>query len=104
MGAFESLDVGKSTARLYVAGDFAPGSPGVIVLHPWWGLNHDVIAYADALAAAGFAVTAPDMFGGEVATTIEHAERLSSSAERPDAEPAVEAIALAAVDDLAARL
>ena len=104
MGAFESLDVGGSTARLYVAGDFAPGNPGVVVLHPWWGLNDDVIAYADRLATAGFAVTAPDMFGGQVASTIEDAQRLSSSAESPGAESAVESIALAAVDDLAARL
>jgi carboxymethylenebutenolidase len=104
MGAFEDLDVGGSTARLYVAGDFAQGQPGIVVLHPWWGLNDDVIAYADRLAAAGFAVTAPDMFGGQVVATIEDAERLSSSAESSGAEPAVESIALAAVDDLAARL
>ena len=104
MGAFEDLDVGGSTARLYVAGYFAPGNPGVVVLHAWWGLNDDVIAYADRLAAAGFAVAAPDMFGGQVASTIEDAERLSGSAEGPETEPTVEAIALAAVDDLAARL
>jgi carboxymethylenebutenolidase len=104
MGAFESLDVGGSAVRLYVAGEFAPGAPGVVVLHPWWGLNDDVIAYADRLAAAGFAVAAPDMFGGQVASTIEDAKRLSSSAESPEAEPAVESTALAAVDDLAARL
>ena len=56
------------------------------------------------LAAAGFAVTAPDMFGGQVATTIEDAERLSGAAESPDTDPSVESIALAAVDDLATRL
>jgi carboxymethylenebutenolidase len=104
MGEFESMAVGGKSARLYVAGDVRPGAPGVVVLHPWWGLNDDVIAYADKLAAAGFAVTAPDMFGGQVASTIEHADRLSSAAESPDAEQSVEAIALAAVDDLAERL
>ena len=104
MGGFESLDVGGVAVRLYVAGDFAPGNPGIVVLHAWWGLNDDVVAYVDRLAAAGFAVTAPDMFSGQVASTIEEAERLSSSAESPGAEPAVESTALAAVDDLAARL
>ena len=104
MGAFETLDVGGSTARLYVSGDFVPGAPGVLVLHAWWGLNDDAVAYADRLAAAGFAVTAPDMMGGQVASTIEDAERLSGAAESPDTEPSVEAIALAAVDDLANRL
>jgi carboxymethylenebutenolidase len=104
MGAFESLDVGGAAARLYVAGEFGPGAPGVVVLHAWWGLNDDVIAYVDRLADAGFAVTAPDMFGGKVASTIEDAERLSREAESPDANPAVEATALAAIDDLATRL
>ena len=44
------------------------------------------------------------MFGGQVASTIEDAERLSGSAESADTDPPVEAIALAAVDDLATRL
>ena len=88
MGEFETLDVGDKTVRLYVAGEMRAGAPGVVVLHAWWGLNDDAIAYADRLAAAGFAVTAPDMMGGQTATTIEDAERLSGAAESPDAEPA----------------
>jgi carboxymethylenebutenolidase len=104
MGEFGAVEVDGKSTRLYVAGDLAPGAPGVVVLHAWWGLNHDVIAYADRLAAEGFAVVAPDMFGGEVASTVEGAERLVGAAESPDTDPPVEAIALAAVDDLAARL
>jgi carboxymethylenebutenolidase len=104
MGEFQTLDVGGGSARLYVAGDLSPGAPGVVVLHAWWGLNDDVIAYADRLAAAGFAVVAPDMFAGQVASTIEDAERLSGAAESPDTDPPVESIALATVDDLARRL
>lgn len=104
MGEFDTVAIGDKTVRLYLAGDVRPGAPGVVVLHPWWGLNPDVIAYADRLAAAGFAVSAPDMFGGQVATTVEDAERLVGSAEDAAAEPAVDAIALAAVDDLAERL
>src|SRR5688572_6078622 len=104
MGEFETLDVGGTAVRLYVAGAFAPDVPGVVVLHAWWGLNHDALAYADRLAAAGFAVTAPDMMASQVASTIVDAERLSGAAESPDSEPSVEAIALAAVDDLAGRL
>jgi carboxymethylenebutenolidase len=104
MGDFGSLEVGGTAVRLYVAGEFAAGAPGVVVLHPWWGLNDDVIAYVDRLAAAGCAATPPDWFGGLVAATSAAAARLSGSAESADAEPAVESIALAAVDDLAARL
>jgi carboxymethylenebutenolidase len=72
----------------------------VIVLHPWWGLNDDVVAYADRLAASGFAVVAPDMFDGQVATTIEDAQRLASAAD----EETVNGIVLAAIEQLAGRV
>ena len=100
MGQFEQLAVGSSAARIYLP-DGGDG-PGVVVLHPWWGLNADVVAYADRLADAGFRVIAPDLFAGDVAETIDGAERLSSAAEA-NAEGLLE-IVLAATDDLAARL
>ena len=97
MGAFETIPVGDTSARLYVAGAGSTTSPGVLVLHPWWGLNDDVIAYADRLADTGFTVAAPDMFGGQVATAVEDAERLAHAAD----EEAVNVIVLAALDRLA---
>jgi carboxymethylenebutenolidase len=100
MGELETIEAGGTTARLYAAGDDQPGAAGVLVLHPWWGLNDDVMAYVDRLAAAGFVVVAPDMFGGQVASTIEDAERLSSEMN----EEMGQAIVLAAVDLLAERL
>jgi len=100
MGEFETISTGDSTTRQYAAGDAQPGSPGVVVLHPWWGLNDDVVAFADRLGVAGFAVVAPDLFGGQVATTIEDAERLAGAAD----EAAVDAIVLTTVDGLADRL
>jgi carboxymethylenebutenolidase len=100
MGAFETVASGDSTTRQYATGDVRPGSPGVVVFHAWWGLNDDVVAYADRLASAGFAVVAPDMFGSQVASTVEDAERLARSAD----EEAVNAIARAAIDYLVGRL
>jgi len=100
MGTFETIETGGGASRLYVPGATTSGSPGVVVFHAWWGLNDDVVAYADRLADAGFAVAAPDLFGGQLATTIEEAERLAGAAE----EATVDAIALAAVDHLADRL
>ncbi|MFL5673887.1 MAG: dienelactone hydrolase family protein [Chloroflexota bacterium] len=100
MGSFETLGAGDLPARSYNAGDFREGAPGVIVLHPWWGLNDDVISYADRLAAEGFAVAAPDMFGGQIATTIEDAEKLAHAAD----EDAINGIVLAAVDRLSERV
>jgi carboxymethylenebutenolidase len=76
MTDLEQLRVRDETARAYLrVPDGARAA--VLVLHAWWGLNDDVIAYADRLVDAGFAVLAPDMFRGEVATTPEDAERLS---------------------------
>ena len=99
MGKFETIQAGDSAVRAYV--DVPDGArAGVVVLHAWWGLNDDVIAYADRLAAEGYAIVAPDMFAGEVATKIEDADRLSSAMD----EEAGKAITLAAVDRLAGRL
>ena len=97
MGRFETVVIGDTTTRLFVAGDGRPGWAGVAVFHAWWGLNDDVVAYADRLAEAGFAVVAPDMFGGQVATTIEGAEELSGGAD----EKAINVIALARQPDAA---
>jgi carboxymethylenebutenolidase len=100
MSRFETIKAHDTTVRLYVAGDIEPGAPGVALFHAWWGLNDDLVAYADRLAEAGFAVAAPDMFGGQVASTIEEADRLSGIVD----EAACDAIALAAVDHLLDRL
>lgn len=99
MTDFEPLAAGDTTARAYVRiPDDARA--GVVVLHPWWGLNGDVIAYADRLVAEGYAILAPDMFGGAVATEIEDADRLSSGMD----EEVGKSITLAAVDVLSERL
>ena len=97
---FETIEVGGGTSRVYAAGDAGPGIPGVVVFHAWWGLNDDILAYVDRLATAGFAVVAPDLFGGQMASTIEDADRLSGAVN----EAAVDAMALAAVDRLVDRL
>ena len=54
---------------------------GVLVLHPWWGLNDTIRDFCRRLAAEGYVVFAPDLFHGEVATTIEQAEALSGKAD-----------------------
>lgn len=99
MSGMTSFDVAGRPTRSYEPAPDARG-PGVIVLHAWWGLNEDVRAYSDRLAEAGFAVLAPDLYRGPVATTVEEAERLSDGMDQSDAD----AIALAGVDRLVSRL
>ena len=50
---------------------------GVLVLHPWWGLNEDVRASAERLRREGYEVAAPDLFHGRVATTRDEAQAFS---------------------------
>jgi pimeloyl-ACP methyl ester carboxylesterase len=50
---------------------------GVLVLHPWWGLNDTIMGFCDRLAAEGFVAFAPDLYHGKIATTIPEAEALS---------------------------
>jgi carboxymethylenebutenolidase len=50
--------------------------PGVLVAHPWWGLNQTIRDYGAALAREGFVVGLTDLFGGETTTEIDAAEGL----------------------------
>lgn len=47
--------------------------PAVLMIHEWWGLNVDMARLADALAAEGFVVLAPDAFRGSLAQTPQEA-------------------------------
>jgi carboxymethylenebutenolidase len=52
---------------------------GVLVLHPWWGLNDTIKTFCNRLAEAGFVVFAPDLYHGKIATTIPEAEALANA-------------------------
>jgi carboxymethylenebutenolidase len=52
--------------------------PGLLVLHPWWGLNETMKALCGRLATEGFITFAPDLYRGKIAATIKDAEILSS--------------------------
>jgi carboxymethylenebutenolidase len=77
---------------------------GILVLHPWWGLNQTILDYAARLAGESFVVLAPDLYGDgqPPVTTIEDAERRSSASEEDDG-VAVEQRALGAADWLIER-
>ncbi len=72
----------------YLALPSAGKGPGVLVLHAWWGLNGVIQNVCDRLAALGFVAYAPDLYHGQLATTIAEAERLAGQldAEQASAE------------------
>src|SRR6516225_2674559 len=57
--------VGSMSGYLAVpAGSQGPW-PGVVVIHESWGLNGDIRAHADRLAAEGYLALAPDLYRGK---------------------------------------
>jgi carboxymethylenebutenolidase len=54
------------TLSAYVARPPGEGPfPTVIMLHEFWGLKPEIVGKADALAAEGYVVVAPDMYRGQ---------------------------------------
>jgi carboxymethylenebutenolidase len=59
-------------------------APAVLLIHEWWGLNDQVKAVAGEYAHEGFIALAVDLYGGNVATTREEAERLRNAVDPND--------------------
>ena len=47
--------------------------PAVVMIHEWWGLNDNIRAMANRLAAQGYMVLAVDFYGGNVAANPDEA-------------------------------
>jgi carboxymethylenebutenolidase len=70
------IRMNTSPVNGYLALSKGGTGPGVVCLHAWWGLNPFFKDFCERLAAEGFVVFAPDLYHGQVATTIEEAKRL----------------------------
>ena len=94
-----TFDVNGKSANGYLALPSQPDSPGIIVLHAWWGLNQFFKNLCERLAGEGFVTFAPDLNEGRVAKTIDEAKEIMSSL---DGQRKYD-VAMAAVDFLRAR-
>lgn len=66
--------------RGYVARPAGPGPhPAIVMIHEFYGLNKDIIAKADKLAAEGYVVLAPDAYRGQTTAAVPRAIYLVSS-------------------------
>jgi carboxymethylenebutenolidase len=82
MGYIEKFQAGNELASGYMSIPKSGKGPGVIVLHAWWGLNAFFMELCDRLSQEGFVALAPDLYHGELATTIEGAKTLRSKVDR----------------------
>ena len=75
------------------------GSPGVLLLHPWWGVTPAMRWWADQLVSVGRRVVVPDLYGGATAATVAEAE---ARAEATLQDPAALSLVQRCADGLAA--
>lgn len=73
-----------ATTLGYLA-DAGPGSPSVILIQEWWGLNEHIRSLVDRMAAAGFTTLAPDLYHGRLASTADEAGHLMNGLDFADA-------------------
>jgi carboxymethylenebutenolidase len=66
---------GQSVAG-YLAEPAHGPAPGLVVIQEWWGLNDQIKAVADKLAADGYRALVPDLYRGKVALEANEAEHL----------------------------
>lgn len=76
----------------------AARAPGVLLLHPWWGVTGAVRAWADDLVGAGRRVVLPDLYGGVTVSTEDAAEARAQAA---IADPTTMAVLERCADSLA---
>lgn len=60
-------------------------SPGIIVIHEWWGLNDNIRMMTDKLAGEGYTALAVDLYYGKVAESPDNAGTYARSVNNEEA-------------------
>lgn len=67
------IEIAKAKAYLSIPEGAKAPMPAIVVIHEWWGLNDNVMHWADRIAAEGYAALAVDLYEGTVATDSKQA-------------------------------
>ena len=67
---------GQSVSAYLAEPEQGSNQPAVVVIQEWWGLDEQIKAVADQLAAAGYRVLVPDLYRGKLALEAKEAEHL----------------------------
>lgn len=78
MNSTESIPIDDRELQLYITSPGSNSYPGILLVHAWWGFNECFRDICDRLAREGFLVVAPDLYYGNVASTIDNADAMSS--------------------------
>ena len=86
-----TVEVGGAKCYLSVPKTPRAGSPAVVVIHEWWGLNDNVKHWADRLASDGYSALAVDLYGGVVAKNSDEAMAAMKAVDPAKAIPIMQA-------------
>ncbi len=75
-GNMIEFTISSGKASGYYVSPGATSQPGLIVIHEWWGLNEQIKDVATRFAEQGYAVIAPDLYQGELASDPTQAGKL----------------------------
>lgn len=70
---YATVNSNEITGYLAKPSDGDEETPGIIVIHEWWGLNDNIRMMTDKLAGEGYTALAVDLYNGKVAESSDSA-------------------------------
>jgi carboxymethylenebutenolidase len=76
---------GKTASGYLAEPERAAGSPALVVIQEWWGVNDQIRGVAERVARAGYRALVPDLYRGKSTVEAEEAHHLMSDLNFGDA-------------------